>query len=1023
MSFDFRTSNNINAGKYEGVKLISVAPKNPEDFNGMQDILRYRQVMMIKELYGNARLKSTNPIFDIHGDRGKFNATYYLDGYRIELINHLTEETISSLSTAQTSYDVYMSLKFDIVNYTEDSSIALIDPVSKNAIPTSERYKFKVAINITNTKLSDSPGTYTAAYHIGTLTYRSLSWNFEDATDKIAIVEMTYAEAIQEMQNAIHVDTNGWATVQKLTTGDTTVNAFIEKVSADNIQFGFRSGTGEPFTAWEVVNYGNEWLPIIWMRSMLNAFPKSFMRSDAFGIQGDSTYAMSVDSRNFSIGSNGSSLGFDVTPVKMHFKNLDNKTGLKVTQEANSITNLTFDLVHVGGITQPADSGYELKYELALNQPATLKFSLPRNTTNKPSDSIFLINQRIVPSSGNANGTYVTLTVWASEDSDSDASYVVHKTYTWPLTSTSVGSVEMSYPVSRVDSALYFKLVYALDIPSAIESGTHPKAVVQFKADDNVSGKKYVYPNPLTEVTCLRMGDNLLWLSPDGKLKAKKKVNDNIGTDIYSLMTNDGGDSLTSPGGMEIGGGGVEVQVLSTITGYPENVDGVLTFPVVNEGQGTVYGLIAQETVEDIYSQLETAMSGGITLLETGVVNASQLRPMFAQSGTTARLNFNDIAVGPSNGYGLLSKTDYDAFKSNLDTLNSATLPPSDAWYVSNDFTFNSMYHKSPTLQEAITHITNHYFDDGNDILRYTIFVEPGTYSTQAEDAWGVLYVPHYIDIIATNPNATVLRGQVIITLGYSKLSHNEEVRQKININIYHWLREDVSVEDQCALKFYRAPQSGIAWVFNSRPGTPTVPTGRLENIRYQLTYSGEICIAGTVAGYTNNYCISFTDVSSGINNGTVDLYARSSLVIENSKIYSKYTNDIMHGHAPLKIAGIIPYLYIRNSILWNPQTPNLSETPPATGACMLLQYNNISGYSNIDYSTETLGDFVNSEFYGYRMANLDEAQQSILRFFAKSIFTTDSDAEDNFPKYSGQVISIHTAYKPSKAAFNLLSV
>ena len=142
MAFKFFTSPDIAAAKHEGVKILPGTPKNAQDYNAIQDILRYRQVMMVNELYGNTRLSIPNVTpFTKVLNKVKVNGIWYFDGYRME-INDLSSTT----SLSNYNYNIFLGVNFETINFKDDNSIALQDSGTNKFIPTSERFKFNYTI-------------------------------------------------------------------------------------------------------------------------------------------------------------------------------------------------------------------------------------------------------------------------------------------------------------------------------------------------------------------------------------------------------------------------------------------------------------------------------------------------------------------------------------------------------------------------------------------------------------------------------------------------------------------------------------------------------------------------------------------------------------------------------------------------------------------------------------------------------------------------------------------------------------
>ena len=147
MSFKFRSPDDLSSVNYEGIKILPNSPKNPKDFQAIQDIIRYRLVKMMQELYGNSRVnfEGKDP-FTVVNDTFNVNGVWYLDGYRIEL-----ENVVSNKINGLNSGAVMLDIRYDTIDFTTDTSIALQDPVSKKYIPSSQRYMFTYRIRFENT--------------------------------------------------------------------------------------------------------------------------------------------------------------------------------------------------------------------------------------------------------------------------------------------------------------------------------------------------------------------------------------------------------------------------------------------------------------------------------------------------------------------------------------------------------------------------------------------------------------------------------------------------------------------------------------------------------------------------------------------------------------------------------------------------------------------------------------------------------------------------------------------------------
>lgn len=204
--FQFRSSVNLAEAKNEAVTILANAPKNPQDFNAMQDGLRYRQVMLIKELFGdNCRVGTTgSPTpFVMSSQKVRANGVWYLDGYRIELSNLESVETLPNVSgwQAETWYDIYVELKFETVTYLSDPSIAMKDPVTQKLIETSSRKIFDKKLRAVLESGTYTPTSGYVGYKIGKaskITDPSLAILLEDAEETYVILR-TYAEMNEDV--------------------------------------------------------------------------------------------------------------------------------------------------------------------------------------------------------------------------------------------------------------------------------------------------------------------------------------------------------------------------------------------------------------------------------------------------------------------------------------------------------------------------------------------------------------------------------------------------------------------------------------------------------------------------------------------------------------------------------------------------------------------------------------------------------------------------------------------------------
>ena len=647
--FLFAPDQLIPSAKYEYVNMLPAAPRNVKDYHDLENIIRYRTLMLVKELYGNCRvapatLAETFQIAQSGGSKYvEVTGTWYIDGYRVWTQAASSKDSASALVDGN-SYQIWMGLVFNEITYNEDSSIGLQDPGTKQYVPTSTRIEFVpiIILQPAGTVIPPVLTGYSYFYHIGDAAWNAVTttWDFTDGKD-FTFINKKYNSAISIVNNAVHKETDGKTVkIGKFTTNITDPdvagpNIYIEQITGNKITIGLESldanQTLKTFAAFEMVFQDNEWQPILWMRPSTGDYPVSYMTPDGFKSFDNKGNSLEMDYGSIVFGNKDNQFIADTTEF---FYKLNQQIALWARLAAKDWT------IHVG--TATPDVGNVLsndsdpQYSNAANitsgtvLPANKKdaiyvFDLGTDTSVYPSDGILQLNHKLMYTISDLSlgSAILSAKVDVSADKISWTPFLterwifrsINNVYTTPLNfsiKTDAGTinryVRVSYSISPVDqTAVEVTGKVSLKTTAPLEWGTYTVAYTA------------------TQVQNLVMNGFVLHVDNNGKLLIKKLANsspsiNDLGNAIDSVVNSTPGSLVTDPGGKEIGAvdlSNVTVSIDNTKNAYTSK--NAINLPVLNTSMtasvpntpGVDQGLVSLADYKNIMSKL--GLSGSIT--------------------------------------------------------------------------------------------------------------------------------------------------------------------------------------------------------------------------------------------------------------------------------------------------------------------------------------------------------------------------------------------------------------------------
>lgn len=586
MSFNFRTSSDISAIKYEGVRLLPNTPRNPNDFHSIQDILRHRMAMQLDELYGNCRVAvGHGDPFVLSDTTVKADGVWYLNGYRIEL-NDL-ESTVDFI--ANEAFNIWLDITFETINLKEDSSIALQDAGTDKFIPTSERFRFKYALRTELTTQAELlPDDVDATYHIGVGT-AGVPPDFTDAST-IAIIDLKYTTAIEIVQNAISVDPDGWAYIEKMSTGKDEAAAFVESASDGTfLKMGFKDENGEIIALIQALNLG-KWFPTFELKredQRVKISPEGMTIDEGTG------NAIEVNPGFINLSSSAAQqFQVDEVGIRYHYPMIhEGKRGFEAVLLAKNITEAFNSVTEIEGDTAPSTAFYQ-KANYIRSQPVdpevgTAIYYAVFSDDIYPKDGMIWLEHLIKVAQGQGTSGTVVLNVKFFDSTTSiepDAEdFSTIKTYTWDINAAmnlhkvrlkfhphpggviggggdptgpeGEGGDEFIPPNGGGDPwYAHFRFEYT------IISEENIIGTVEWLNGQNLTNNVYTNPFILTGVDYLRIKNYFFFVDGAGNLRIKYMGSVHNGT-VIQAINEPPGTEPTAPGGMIVGGG------LKTLTG------------------------------------------------------------------------------------------------------------------------------------------------------------------------------------------------------------------------------------------------------------------------------------------------------------------------------------------------------------------------------------------------------------------------------------------------------------------------
>lgn len=755
----------VNAAKYEAVKVLPNTPRNPEDWNAMEDILRYRQVMLVRDLFGNVRIEETagETPFIVNGLELTTKGKWYLDGYLMDV-----KDVKAAFPSSAPNYPmyVYLETKFELINYSaaEDSTLTVQDPVTKRRIPTSDRVKLSYKVNIVDPgAVLSTPGLfeytpttgYDAGYCIGIATYAAGSWTVTPDSSTFAsgnkwrIVKLAwnakYSDLAYNVAHKVHTEDDGIAYYNGMTTkeyGNTTDPYISVKKSpatgaVTQISAGIYTAAGKQSSGFESLLKSDGWQDILWIRDSNSVLPEIQVTKNGFIHYEASNYGL-FSAKRITISSTGRTNFFDVTPSYMHFQNIKDpdtkKVGFKVNQEAVSSTPTKVPVTSSGSTT--GSTGYEKRFSLSSSSANTATYTI--NTSSDPlvSDGKLTLNHRLAIST--ADTGYFRVFVHAVS-SPFQATYAVSVA----AAGESTAPLDIYFPSSYTGN---LEITYSLHKTGTLEVS----GLVELATTDNGGNAIITFhdtPSTVTTVDYLNINDHIIWIDSADKLRVRKKAdgeligktvadmvkekNENTIFDestfgLKTIKTSDNAEGDVSAAAIKFKAA-LDANITeaafrkSTIQGEVDNTV-VLALPTVDATKNSGYGVMQNTQYKEILDEIAGAGSnkvasvsvklGGLNLASTG-------------GSTTPIFDIPLANVDPSTPAGLISNNEYSWSK------------PLNSLFVSAGFVSNGANHYQ-TITAAITAASN----------GQTIFVYPGTYIEN-------ILIDKSVNIIALDPDNT----------------------------------------------------------------------------------------------------------------------------------------------------------------------------------------------------------------------------------------------------------------------------
>lgn len=847
--FVFSSDNNIPSAKYEFVNLLQATPQNVKDYHDLENIIRHRMIMLVKELYGNVRVSPTDSSpFSIYNTTYiSASGTWYIDGYRVTLDNEISTSGMGH----GVDYSIQLNIKLAEIDYTdtEGQGIALRDEKTGSIVETSTRFMFDFNLKPVAVGTNTTATGYDASYIIGKAVYNSntTTWDFEEVTG-FKVVDTKYDAALAVVQNAVHevydeVLEKNTVTVPRLQTNDdtsgSTAKAFIEEVSPTKIKLGFENEAGDHLAAFEMVYQNSEWTPILWMQPGTIGYPIAYLTPDGFNVFDNRGHSGYIKSSSLAVGNKYN--GFKVDNDELKFIT-GNKVGLHVKREIpdSSSFTATVDNTDVSNTQESlndpeygTNSGCRIKSDN--NQTgvnAIYTFEVPYD--DWPTDRMVEAQHKIMLDNGYYNEAIVSANIYVNHYGQ--GGYTLLQKNRWILRP---GKLIINDPIfiditsleaMPAGESATIKIEYMID---AYNSDTdNSEALVGFKNLENIKWVKFSDVYPVANIDTLKINNGLLWVDNDNQLRLKYISNEtNPAVAISTLKSSSAGTSPTDNGGIVIGGSDLN------------NVD-------ITVGK---YGT----TVKPRY------YSG-----------TKEFDFPLASSG---------LAMTTEGGGGLITSEEYEYIMNNLstalDTIDNVI--PAKVCYVSKNWSpaQAGTFPYFNTINSAVAYLSAQESSLGNNVRGGSVIVHPGLY-VEDVDLQGGRTNAIDISIVAPDPAYTKLNGQI----GMSTSSGS--VNAYIDIPIIAPAgKPAVDIKATGLGKVVFGPKthvtSNIATkVINITSGTVEF-NGKLE---HTISYS-DASIVVTDGSLTINNTSTFYNVTNAHSIALIKLVQESSLYINNSII------------------------------------------------------------------------------------------------------------------------------------------
>jgi len=652
--FLFNPDSIVPAAQYEFVNIIKNAPKNPKDFHDIENLLRYKTVAFFKEIIGNCRTSATSFSTYTDGPDKYVNATgvWYIDGYRLSMSNVLSEQVLD----AGDSFNIYVALKFDEIDYSEhaesfpDDPIALQDPSTKQFIPTSTRIKLAPVLQIIveNEGEPTLPTGYSFQYLLGTATWDSDNsiWTYADATG-FTYISTKYNEALAIVQSALHLESDDkTAIIKRITTADETASAYayMEEVNSEKVRMGFADVDGNTFAAFEMIYQDGDWQPILWMKNGTAEYPVSFMSPSGFEVFDNKGNGNKIKQASINLGNDVNKFIVDTTELLMLFNNAQVALWVKNGLVGYELKTIPTTPIAPYTATSPKDpTTYNNCMILASDiddsgngKVATYRFDLGASASSSVIDGLVKIRHQLAYDSAASGTGLITAKV---EVSDSESSgYIVAFFEKYLLKSgniTNTTPIEFSIKKTADNNAFqvyrYVQVTYTIEPFS--QSTTDVTGSVAMHAGAPMSWVYYSASYPVVQTPNLLIGNttpnftspsyHIFWIDEDGNARIKKVDNSNqdtLGIALEAMKTNAGGNNITDAGGKIIGDSSLideNSTEISNVASYDkptyDNVNRKLVFPLVNnntDSSAVSGGLISSAQYKSILDSINGTSAG-----------------------------------------------------------------------------------------------------------------------------------------------------------------------------------------------------------------------------------------------------------------------------------------------------------------------------------------------------------------------------------------------------------------------------